>query len=142
MTFCIFTIFKYHTTWASKFFHKYHTNWAECSNFFQYYKKQNMKFRIHYSIDDIKQKVDKEGAVLLRDTHIDNIEKLSEFGKIFGNTNVDMSCSAGPRKNLGRNIFTSNEAPSDKSIPPHQDGTMRESTFLGSVSKLFLYQNY
>ena len=80
-----------------------------------------MRFTIHYSIDYIKQKVDKEGAVMLRDTHIDTVEKMSEFGKLFGNTNVDMSCSAGPRKSLGRNIFTSNEAPSDKSIPPHHE---------------------
>ena len=69
----------------------------------------------------LKEKVDTSGAVLLRGTDIDTIEKFAEFSNSLGSNNMDMSCSAGPRVNMGYNIFTSNEAPSDKSIPVHHE---------------------
>ena len=80
-----------------------------------------MEFDICGTVKNIKQQVDDKGAVVLRNTYIDSIAKLSEFAKIFGDANVDMSCSAGPRKFMGENVFTSNEAPSDKLIPPHHE---------------------
>ena len=76
---------------------------------------------ILYNTADIKKKVDEKGVVILRCSEIDTIEKFANVAKLFGNIDVDMSCSAGPRINLGYDIFTSNEAPPDQSIPPHHE---------------------
>ena len=69
----------------------------------------------------LKKKVDEAGAVLLRGLSIDTIEKFSSISNSLGSNDVNMSCSAGPRIDMGHNIFTSNEAPSNESIPVHHE---------------------
>ena len=69
----------------------------------------------------VKEKVDEIGAVLLRGFSIDTVEKFATISNSFGSNDVNMSCSAGPRINMGHNVFTSNEAPSEKSIPVHHE---------------------
>tara|TARA_B100001989_G_scaffold251172_1_gene229783 strand:+ start:832 stop:1704 length:873 start_codon:yes stop_codon:yes gene_type:complete len=83
----------------------------------------NIPIIIKQKIDTeiLKEKVDESGAVLLRGFDIDTIEKFSDFSSSLGSNNIDMSCSAGPRVNMGYNVFTSNEAPPDKFIPPHHE---------------------
>ena len=70
---------------------------------------------------NIQNVVDKQGAIILRQTEIDTVDKFSDFVHILGEPNVDMSCSAGPRLDVASNVFTSNEAPSNEQIPPHHE---------------------
>lgn len=78
---------------------------------------------VKHKIDpvELKKKVDQSGAVLLRGFDVDTIEKFSNISKMFGSVDVDMSCSAGPRIDMGHNVFTSNEAPPNKPIPVHHE---------------------
>jgi len=81
-----------------------------------------MEFPIYTSVPkDMKESVDKYGAIILRDCGIDTVKEFSNFVQSLGDTNVDMSCSAGPRVCLENGVFTSNEAPSHKNIPPHHE---------------------
>jgi alpha-ketoglutarate-dependent taurine dioxygenase len=69
----------------------------------------------------LKKIVDNTGALVVRNFKVNNIEEFALFASMFGDTNVDMSCSAGPRIDMGHNVFTANEAPPDKKIPVHHE---------------------
>lgn len=70
---------------------------------------------------ELKDIVDSYGAVLLRDDTIVSIEEFSLIAKKIGDVDVDMSCSAGPRIDMGFGVFTSNEAPPNEDIPVHHE---------------------
>ena len=69
----------------------------------------------------LKGLVDEHGAVLLRETGVNSVAAFAELAATFGETDVDMACSAGPRFNVGLNVHTANEAPPDKQIPVHHE---------------------
>lgn len=66
-------------------------------------------------------KVREHGAVLIRDGGVGGVDDFSRLARELGDTSVDMSCSAGPRVDLGNDVFTSNEAPPEESIPVHHE---------------------
>lgn len=69
---------------------------------------------------DVAQVVRTHGAVLMRGLATKPCEFLNIAEKL-GPVRHDISCSAGPRVQRARGVFTSNDAPSHKTIPCHHE---------------------
>ena len=70
--------------------------------------------------EEILQLVHEYGAVLLRGWGSDS-GKLSQISAALRLATTDMACSAGPRFEVAKNIFTANEAPPSERIPFHHE---------------------
>jgi len=71
--------------------------------------------------EEILQLVHEYGAVLLRGWGSDSAENFSQISAALRLATTDMACSAGPRFEVAKNIFTANEAPPSERIPFHHE---------------------
>jgi len=71
--------------------------------------------------DELLSLVRSRGAVLLRGWGPCSAEHFSEISTALNLAASEMSCSAGPRFEVAKNVFTANEAPPSERIPFHHE---------------------
>jgi alpha-ketoglutarate-dependent taurine dioxygenase len=83
----------------------------------------------------IEGELHKHGAILFRGFEIERAEGFEEFARALSPDLLDYNERAAPRKEVGRNVYTSTEFPSDQHIPLHHEMSYSHSWPM----KIFFY---
>src|SRR6185295_8034801 len=61
------------------------------------------------------------GAILFRGFEVETVAAFEEFARAVSNELLDYKERAAPRREVGRNVYTSTDYPADQSIPLHHE---------------------
>ena len=71
--------------------------------------------------ESFRKTLDNHGAILLRGWHNTPEDFSRLMSELFETEHFDMACSAGPRTEVAKGVFTANEAPPQDVIPFHHE---------------------
>jgi alpha-ketoglutarate-dependent taurine dioxygenase len=69
----------------------------------------------------VERELLRHGAILFRGFNVGSVEQFEEFAKAISHELLDYKERAAPRKEVGKNIYTSTEFPADQHIPLHHE---------------------
>jgi alpha-ketoglutarate-dependent taurine dioxygenase len=70
---------------------------------------------------EIEAQLLRHGAILFRNFKIDAVEQFEQFARTLSPELLDYRERAAPRREAGRNVYTSTEYPAEQSIPLHHE---------------------
>ena len=82
---------------------------------------QSLKAFVVEHRDALNDALSREGALLFRGWAVDTERDFGKVAEAFGEVRTDLACSAGPRVELCKGVYTANEAPPEEEIPMHHE---------------------